>query len=136
MFTQVQLRNPPDEGLLILALRNVGTKPAENLNIVVRTVDPNGERLTTLATIFGGNSIPKEGTPGASPKIDVKRFLGILVLCTEYTDQSGNRYTGASFYQFPNVDPQRTREQGGGGSSDIPPAIQSKLEKHSVCKRG
>jgi hypothetical protein len=88
-------------------------------------------------SIRGGNSIPKEGTRGANPKINVKQFLGILVLCTEYTDQSGNQYSGASFYQFPNLNPQLTKEQGGGGlyeSSDIPPTIQSKLEKLSVCK--
>jgi hypothetical protein len=138
-FTQLVLRNPPDEGLLNFAFRNVGTRQAENLKIVVRTVDPNGERPpTTLAIIFGGNSIPKDATREAHQKIDIKRFLGVLVFCTEYADQAGNQYRDVSFYQFPNVDPQRTKEQGGGGgeygSMDISPDMQRKLEKLPICK--
>jgi hypothetical protein len=135
-FTQLVFRNPPDEGLLAFAFRNVGTKPAENVTIVMRTVDPNGERPTTLATIFAGNSIPKEATREVRQKIQIQQFLGVLVLCTKYSDQSKHQFEDVSFYQFPDVDPQRTREQGGGGeygSADLRPEMQRKLEKLSPC---
>lgn len=135
LFTHVALSDPYDQGILELQMRNVGTRSAYRLNITVRTIDIDSGRAITLAAILG-SKIPREGAPSAQTKINVKQFLGVLVLCTKYFDQTDKEYGDISFYKFPNLNPQLTKEEGGGGvyePSDILPEELQRLERLSIC---
>ena len=136
VYTRLVLNDPYDQATLEMSLRNVGNRPARNLKIMVGTTDPQGKRLAILATVVGSNVILKDGAPGARPKINVKDFLGVLVVCTQYTDADKNQFTDVAFHKIPNLKPGLTKEQGGGGEytlSDVLPEERDTLTKLSLC---
>jgi hypothetical protein len=135
-FVNVALRDPYDQGILDLQMRNAGTRSAYRLNITVRTVDIISGDAITLVSIVGSNTISREGTPSAHPKINVKQFLGVLVLCTQYFDDANKEYNQISYYKFLNLKPQLTKEEGGGGvyeSFDVLFEERQRLERLLIC---
>jgi hypothetical protein len=139
LFTRVALNDPYDQGILDLQMRNVGTRAAYKLNITIRTADILSGDAITLASVLGSNAIPREGTPSVKVKINVKQFLGVLVLCTQYFDGSDKEYDQVTYYRFPNLKPQLTKEESGGGvydSTDVFPEERQRLERLLICPNG
>jgi hypothetical protein len=138
-YTQVTLSDPYSDQILHLQARNVGTRAATDFSLAVRTIDPATGVTKTLTSVVASNSIPREGQISANPKINVKELMGVLVLCTRYRDVAGTEFSDTRFYMFPGLNPNLTKEQGGGGSydaTDIPPDSQRSLEKFKVCAAG
>ena len=64
----------------------------------------------------------------------------MLVLCTEYFDDADKVYEQVTYYRFPNLKPELTKEEGGSGgvynNVDVFPEEKQRLERLLICHKG
>jgi hypothetical protein len=137
IFNRTDMTNPYDEGILSLGMMNVGTRTAYDYQLAIKTVDIQHDKTVNLAVISASNPIPRQGGISAEPRLDMTKFLDLLVLCATYRDDRGKTVDDLTAVDFPTMTRGLTKDKGGGGqyvAASVSPDVRRKVEKMGVCK--
>ncbi len=137
IFNRMDLTNPYDEGMLSLGMINVGNRTAYDYALAINTVDLQHGQVVKLMIVNASNPIARQESIGAEPRLDMKKFLDVLVLCATYHDDSGKTFNDLTTVDFPTITRGLTKDKGGGGqyvAASVSPDVRRKLEKMGICK--
>ncbi len=137
IFNRTVLENPYDDGIFNIGMQNVGTRTAYNYQLQIKTVGIQSGQLIMLETVDGSNPIAREGGISAQPRLDMSKYLDVLVLCAAYNDDDGNVFKDVLFVNFPTMKRGLKKDKGGGGqylAASVSPDTHSKLEKMHLCQ--
>jgi hypothetical protein len=96
------------------------------------TVDQVTGHSAKMADVASGSNIAREAPFETHGNIDIKKFLGLLVVCAKYRDVDGREYQENQFYKFNGLNPQLSAEYN---ASYILPSERHELEKLTPCKQ-
>jgi hypothetical protein len=115
---------------LSLQFKNIATKTAYSLTIVVVGLDPKTENARQLAHIAGTDPMRNDNSFTTSAPIMRSEMLPVVVLCMLYADEDRQGFTEHLYYDAPDA----SKITGRIALSTLAPEPYKRVDELKICR--